>query len=232
MNERTKKIMTLNADDYIDHIRNRLRFVFFPKTLKLNRFIGKLFGTFNIEAGIFIVLNNDMLITQKDDQEIGEIYSDSIGFNVSIADRYEKLNQPYLTGLWTGDNLTFTCYGQKLDVKEYSDLTTELTNELYQWLSQWYLQNPELQSLEIQEMFNIKPDAKYGYLPSGKMYWNIRLRPVICGNRKDWTFFIIYHKNHPQRNKYGSTISIYPAKPNADEILELINNSPYAKARF
>ena len=211
--------------DYIDDSKNILRFVFFPKTLKANKYLGKIYGKFFMEAGIFLVLNSDTHTPENCVQEIGEIYSESGDLKITIEERYEKINRPFLIGQWSRDNLIFSCYGQQIEVKEYSDLTTELFNELNKWLCQWYLKNPEMQKCEIQEMLDIKPDAKYGYLGNGKMYWKIRLFPIICGNRKDWTIFIVYHDSHPLRDKYGCTINVYPVKPNAEEILKMINEA-------
>ena len=53
-------------------------------------------------------------------------------------------------------------------------------------VAQWYKRNPDLQLAEIHAMLAIKPDVKFDYLPNGKMYWTIRLRPVICGQRNQW----------------------------------------------
>lgn len=44
----------------------------------------------------------------------------------------------------------------------------------------WYCTNPQLQKLEIKAMADIHPDVKIGYLSNGKMYWEIRIRPIIC----------------------------------------------------
>jgi hypothetical protein len=85
---------------------------------------------------------------------------------------------------------------------------------------QWYLENPDLQSAEIQAMIEFKPDAQYGYLPNGKMYWLIKLHPIVYGIRKNWTLLMVYHDNHPQKKYWGETINIYPISPNPNEILD------------
>jgi hypothetical protein len=90
--------------------------------------------------------------------------------------------------------------------------------------AQWYRQNPALQRAEIQAMMDIKPDAKYGFLPNGKMYWSIRLRPVIGGKRKDWTILMVYDDDHPQI-RYGGSLKAYPVRPNIDEMHALVNRS-------
>ena len=63
---------------------------------------------------------------------------------------------------------------------------------------EWYRTNPQLQKLEIKAMADIHPDAKMGYLPNGKMYWQVRIHPVVCGQRKDWTLLAVYDSDHPQ----------------------------------
>ena len=90
--------------------------------------------------------------------------------------------------------------------------------------TQWYRQNPALQRAEIKAMLEIKPDAKYDFLPNGKMYWTIRLRPVICGKRKDWTIIMVYDEDHPQV-RWGGSLKAYPVKPNIDEMQALVNRS-------
>ena len=90
--------------------------------------------------------------------------------------------------------------------------------------AQWYQVNPALQRAEIQAMAEINPDAKMGYLPNGKMYWTIRLRPVVCGNRKDWTLLAVYDEDHPQQ-RWGGSVKFYPVKPNYTEMMQLVNAS-------
>ena len=88
--------------------------------------------------------------------------------------------------------------------------------------AQWYQQNPTLQRAEIQAMMDIKPDAKYDYLPNGKMFWSVRLRPVVCGKRKDWTILMVYDEDHPQIRWSGS-LKAYPVKPNISEMQTLVD---------
>ena len=90
--------------------------------------------------------------------------------------------------------------------------------------TQWYHQNPALQRAEIAAMRDIKPDAKYGFMPDGKMYWSVRLRPIICGQRKDWTILMVYDNDHPQI-RHGGSLKAYPAKPNIDEMQAMVNRS-------
>ena len=90
--------------------------------------------------------------------------------------------------------------------------------------TQWYRQNPALQQAEIKAMQEIKPDAKYDFLPNGKMYWKVRLRPVICGNRKDWTILLVYDEDHPQI-RWGGSLKAYPVRPNIDEMQAMLNRS-------
>ncbi|MGN1197924.1 MAG: hypothetical protein ACI4TA_10005 [Acetatifactor sp.] len=90
--------------------------------------------------------------------------------------------------------------------------------------TEWYQTNPQLQKLEIKAMADIHPDAKMGYLPNGKMYWTIRIRPVVCGKRKDWTLLAVYDSDHPQQ-RWGGSVKFYPAKPNYDEMMQMVNRS-------
>ena len=90
--------------------------------------------------------------------------------------------------------------------------------------AEWYQTNPQLQKLEIKAMADIHPDAKMGYLPNGKMYWQVRIRPVVCGQRKDWTLLAVYDSDHPQQ-RWGGSVKFYPVKPNYDEMMKMVNCS-------
>ncbi len=90
--------------------------------------------------------------------------------------------------------------------------------------AEWYRTNPELQKLEIKAMADIHPDAKMGYLPNGRMYWQIRIHPVVCGKRKDWTLLAVYDSDHPQQ-RWGGSVKFYPVKPNYDEMMQMVNRS-------
>ena len=90
--------------------------------------------------------------------------------------------------------------------------------------TEWYQTNPQLQKLEIKAMADIHPDAKMGYLPNGKMYWTIRIHPVVCGKRKDWTLLAVYDSDHPQQ-RWGGSVKFYPVKPNYDEMMKMVNRS-------
>lgn len=74
---------------------------------------------------------------------------------------------------------------------------------------QWYQTNPMLQKAEIKAMADIHPDAKMGYLPNGRMYWTVRIHPVVCGKRKDWTLLAVYDPDHPQQ-RWGGSVKFYP----------------------
>lgn len=89
---------------------------------------------------------------------------------------------------------------------------------------EWYQSNPKLQELEIKAMMDIKPDTKWGYMPDGKMYWTIRLQPVVVGKRKDWTFLAIYDSDHPQQ-RWGGSVKYYPVKPNYGEMLAMLQKA-------
>ncbi len=90
--------------------------------------------------------------------------------------------------------------------------------------TQWYQTNPALQKAEIKAMADIHPDAKMGYLPNGRMYWTVRLHPVVCGKRKDWTLLAVYDPDHPQA-RWGGSVKFYPVKPNYNEMMQLVNQS-------
>ncbi|MDD7409530.1 MAG: hypothetical protein SOV71_00935 [Anaerovoracaceae bacterium] len=89
---------------------------------------------------------------------------------------------------------------------------------------QWYQTNPQLQKLEIKAMADIHPEAKMGYLPNGRMYWTIRIHPVVCGSRKDWTLLAVYDPDHPQQ-RWGGSVKFYPVRPNYEEMQQMVNNS-------
>ena len=81
-----------------------------------------------------------------------------------------------------------------------------------------------LQKAEIKAMADIHPDAKMGYLPNGRMYWTVRIHPVVCGKRKDWTLLAVYDPDHPQQ-RWGGSVKFYPVKPNYNEMMQLVNRS-------
>jgi len=89
---------------------------------------------------------------------------------------------------------------------------------------QWYQRDPQLQRDEIAAMLDIKPDAQQKFLPSGKMAWSVRLYPVICGKRKDWTILMVYDDDHPHKD-WGGSVKVYPVKPNFNEMVSMVNRS-------
>ena len=90
--------------------------------------------------------------------------------------------------------------------------------------AQWYEENPALQQAEIQAMLAFHPTAKYGFLNDGRMYWQIRIRPDILGERKDWTFLAVYDSDHPQR-RWGGSVKFYPVSPNYEEMKARVERS-------
>lgn len=90
---------------------------------------------------------------------------------------------------------------------------------------QWYETNPDLQRAEIVAMKDIKPDATWGYLPNGKMYWQISLRPVNAkGQARNWTLLGVYDEDHPQQ-RWGGSVKFYPVSPNYEEMMKLVEQS-------
>lgn len=97
---------------------------------------------------------------------------------------------------------------------------------------QWYEENPDLQRAEIAAMAETKPDATWGYLPNGKMYWQIHLRPVNAkGEARDWTLLGVYDEDHPQQ-RWGGSVKFYPVSPNYDEMMELVRKAHVSPARI
>lgn len=89
---------------------------------------------------------------------------------------------------------------------------------------EWYREKPELAETEIAAMGAIHPDAKIRFLPDGQMAWEIRIRPVVCGQRKDWTLLAIYDSDHPAQ-RWGGSVKFYPIKPNYEEMQQMVNRS-------
>lgn len=89
---------------------------------------------------------------------------------------------------------------------------------------EWYQTNPKLQEVEIRAMNELYPDAKLGYLPDGRMYWIIILRPVIFGEEKEWTLLAVYDSDHPHK-KWGGSVKIYPVRPNYNEMMQMLDIS-------
>ena len=90
---------------------------------------------------------------------------------------------------------------------------------------QWYQTNPSLQRMEIAAMHDIQPGARYGFLPNGKMYWQIQIHPVnVKGERHDWTLLAVYDEDHPQQ-RWGGSVKFYPVCPNYQEMMQMVNRS-------
>lgn len=99
-------------------------------------------------------------------------------------------------------------------------------------VQQWYEKNPDLQIAEIAAMADTKPDAKWGYLPNGKMYWEVHLCPVNAkGERRNWVLLGVYDEDHPQQ-RWGGSVKFYPVSPNYDEMMELVNRSHVTPKRI
>jgi hypothetical protein len=98
--------------------------------------------------------------------------------------------------------------------------------------AQWYETNPDLQRAEIVAMADTKPDATWGYLPNGKMYWTINLRPVNAkGEARNWVLLGVYDEDHPQQ-RWGGSVKFYPVSPNYDEMMELVRKSSVTPKRI
>jgi len=84
--------------------------------------------------------------------------------------------------------------------------------------SQWYEADPVLQKAEIKAMKDFKPDAQYGFLQDGKMYWEIEIHPeIVPGTVKDYTLLMVYDSDHPQVKMAGS-VKVYPVKPSMEDL--------------
>lgn len=90
--------------------------------------------------------------------------------------------------------------------------------------AQWYETNPGLQQAEIQAMLAFHPTAQYGFLRDGRMYWQVRIRPDVLGERKDWTFLAVYDEDHPKQ-RWGGSVKFYPVSPNYEEMKARVEES-------
>lgn len=98
--------------------------------------------------------------------------------------------------------------------------------------AEWYVENPDLQRAEIAAMQDIQPGAQYGYLPNGKMYWQLSIHPVnALGRRRDWTFLAVYDSDHPQQ-RWGGSVKFYPVKPNYEDMCKLVERSRVTPKRI
>lgn len=91
--------------------------------------------------------------------------------------------------------------------------------------AQWYEADPALQAAEVRAMRDIKPDARWGYLPNGNMYWQLGIDPVnVLGQRRHWAFLAVYDPDHPQK-RWGGSVKYYPVRPNYQEMCEMVGRS-------
>lgn len=80
-------------------------------------------------------------------------------------------------------------------------------------MTQWYKEDKGLFEAEIKAMHLFFPNASYGFLPNGDMYWKVDIQP----NGKNWTLLAVYDSDHPQqKTKYS--IKVYPVTPNYNEL--------------
>ena len=90
--------------------------------------------------------------------------------------------------------------------------------------TQWYEQKPDMMKIEIAAMADMQPNAKYDFLPNGKMYWQLQIHPDIAGVRKHWVFLAVYDEDHPQK-RWGGSVKFYPVKPNYQDMCEMVEKS-------
>lgn len=90
---------------------------------------------------------------------------------------------------------------------------------------QWYESNKQLFDEEVRYMTAVMPTATYGFLKNGNMYWNIVVKPIVAGERKNWMLLAVYDPDYRQGNR-GGAIKFYPIKPSYDEMTEMVQDSP------
>ena len=83
---------------------------------------------------------------------------------------------------------------------------------------QWYKKDPFLQKAEILAMKRQFPNAVYGYLPDGRMYWQVKVNSV---SEEVWHLLAVYNSDHPN----GNSVRVYPIKPNFDEIKQMVDEA-------
>lgn len=86
---------------------------------------------------------------------------------------------------------------------------------------QWYVENKNLFESEIASMNMHWPDAQYGFLDDGRMYWKVQIRPIISGKRKEWIVLAVYCTNYPGEDSFR----FYPVHPNYNEMTKMVQLS-------
>ncbi len=88
----------------------------------------------------------------------------------------------------------------------------------------WYDRLPELLAAEKKAMAQYFPQFNLGKLPDGRLYWygSVNPRGEYGGV---WTLMAVYNHDHPSnRATWGSSVRIYPIKPELEELSKAINH--------
>ena len=189
-----------------------------------------------LEGGEEIMINQDGTVLNPADPSSASSVANGDGFKpvdkaVVAADTADMIAalRDQLVG---GDETMFNQDGTVLNPADPSSSSSVANGDGFKPVdkavvaadTQWYQTNPALQKAEIKAMMDIHPDAKMGYLPNGRMYWTLRIHPVVCGKRKDWTLLAVYDPDHPQA-RWGGSVKFYPVKPDYNEMMQLVNKS-------
>ena len=84
---------------------------------------------------------------------------------------------------------------------------------------QWYNKNRALFRTEVLTMRQAHPDASFGFFKeTGNMYWTIKMKISQTGFANEWTFVLIYDKDHPHNRDYGGSIKVFPIKPSMEDL--------------
>lgn len=88
-------------------------------------------------------------------------------------------------------------------------------------MSFWYERDRTLFESEIASMKLHWPESSYGFLEDGRMYWKVRIYPIIRGERKEWTVLAVYSSDYPSKDSFR----FYPLSPSYSEMTEIVRLS-------
>lgn len=87
--------------------------VLVPSDIVATKYVGKIYGKFHEDSGVFNIYSDDMLQSSLKCEEIGIIISEKDIGNTKNIDRI-------LVGFWKEDRLSFEYNGESFEVEEYS----------------------------------------------------------------------------------------------------------------
>lgn len=89
----------------------------------------------------------------------------------------------------------------------------------------WYERDPQLFNGELEVMNHFFPLFRPDRLPDGRMSWLGSMASGVPGSNRIWHLQVVYDHDHPNNDKYGGSISVFPIEPDLREIAQQLGES-------